>query len=207
MTAEPPPGARPGRDVTVRAVEAVLMVAEDPVPSGLLAELCEISLPRVDELCAHLARSFADEERGFELVRVAGGWRIQSHPELADHVERFARRGRNARLSAAGLETLAIVAYKQPIARAQISAIRGVNVEGVLRTLVTRGYVAEVGRDPGPGQPALFGTTSVFLESLGLDSLDDLPPLGDFAPDRVTVEALERSLRTAPHDPVPTPPG
>jgi segregation and condensation protein B len=185
------------RDELERAVEAVLMVAEDPVPSGLLAELCEVSLPRIEELCAALAKAWEAERRGFQLVRVAGGWRVQSHPELADYVERFALHGRHARLSAAGLETLAIVAYKQPISRAQVSSIRGVNVDGVLRTLVTRGYVEEVGRDSGPGNPSLFGTTPQFLEALGLDSLDDLPLLTAFVPDGETVEALERSLRAS----------
>jgi len=171
------------------------MVAEDPVPTGLMAELCEVSLPRIDEVCAALARAWEAEERGFQLVRVAGGWRVQSHPDLGDYVERFALHGRHARLSSAGLETLAIVAYKQPISRAQVSSIRGVNVDGALRTLVGRGYVAEVGRDPGPGTPVLFGTTARFLEALGLDSLDDLPLLTAFVPDGETIEALERSLR------------
>ena len=105
--------------------------------------------------------------------------------------------GRSARLSAAGLETLAIVAYKQPISRAQVSAIRGVNVDGVMRTLQSRGYLIEVGRDPGPGQAVLYGTSRRFLEELGVDSLDDLPPLATFMPDAETVDTLERGLRTS----------
>src|SRR5918999_4195224 len=135
------------------------------------------------------------DERGFVVVRVAGGYRFQSHPDLAPYVERFVLEGQSARLSAAALETLAIVAYKQPVSRAQVAAIRGVNVDGVMRTLQQRGYVEEVARDHGPGQASLFGTTRQFLESLGLDSLDALPPLGDFVPGPEVVEALEHGLR------------
>jgi segregation and condensation protein B len=130
------------------------------------------------------------------LVRVAGGYRFQSHPDLAPYVERFALEGQSARLSAAALETLAIVAYKQPVSRAQVAAIRGVNVDGVMRTLQVRGYVEEVGRDPGPGLAVLYGTSRMFLERLGLDTVDDLPPLGAFVPSTEVVEALEQGLRT-----------
>jgi segregation and condensation protein B len=129
------------------------------------------------------------------LVKIAGGWRYQTAPDLAAYVERFALEGQSARMSAAALETLAIVAYKQPLSRAQISAIRGVNVDGVMRTLQQRGYIEEVARDPGPGQAVLFGTTTLFLEKLGISSLDDLPPLGEFVPSAEVVEALEQGLR------------
>ncbi len=179
----------------LRAVEAVLMVAEEPLEAGLLAQLLEVPTGRVEEMCAQLASSYEAEERGFVLVRVAGGYRFQSHPDLAAYVERFVLEGQSARLSAAALETLAIVAYKQPVSRAQVAAIRGVNVDGVMRTLQHRGYVEEVARDPGPGQAVLYGTTRAFLEKLGLDSLDDLPPLGDFVPPASQVEAFERGLR------------
>jgi segregation and condensation protein B len=179
----------------MRAIEAILMVAEDPVEPGLLAQLLEISAERVEQMCADLAGQYEAEDRGFVLVRVAGGYRFQSHPDLAPYVERFVLEGQNARMSAAALETLAIVAYKQPVSRAQVSAIRGVNVDGVMRTLQQRGYIDEVARDPGPGQAVLYGTTSMFLEKLGLDSLDDLPPLGDFVPGPDVVEALEQGLR------------
>jgi len=179
----------------VRAIEAVLMVAEDPVEPGLLAQLLEVSVERVEEMCRDLAASYEAEERGFVLVRVAGGYRYQSHPDLSPYVERFVLEGQSARMSAAALETLAIVAYKQPVSRAQVSAIRGVNVDGVIRTLQQRGYIEEVARDPGPGQAVLYGTTRMFLEKLGLDSLDDLPPLGDFVPGPDVVEALEQGLR------------
>lgn len=183
-------------DEVARAIEAIVMVAEDPVEPHLLAQLLEMAPARVEEACAALAASYRDQHRGFELVRVAGGWRYQSAPDLAPYVERFALEGRSARLSAAALETLAIVAYKQPVSRNQVAAIRGVNVDGVMRTLQQRGYVEEVGRDAGPGQAVLFGTTRRFLERLGLDGLADLPALGDFVPGPEVAEVLEHSLRT-----------
>src|SRR5690606_26700512 len=138
------------------------------------------------------------DDRGFILAKVAGGFRFQSHADLAPYVERFVLEGQSARLSAAALETLAIVAYKQPISRAQVASIRGVNVDGVMRTLQQRGYVVEVGRDPGPGQATLFGTSSEFLERLGLASLSDLPPIADLFPSAEVMEALEKGLRVEP---------
>jgi segregation and condensation protein B len=179
----------------LRAIEAILMVAEEPIEPGLLAQLLECTPARIDEMCTELAGQYERDDRGFSLVKVAGGYRFQSHPDLAPYIERFVLEGQTARLSAAALETLAIVAYKQPVSRAQVSAIRGVNVDGVMRTLQQRGYVEEVARDPGPGQAVLYGTTRLFLEKLGLHALDDLPPLGDFVPGLDMVEALERGLR------------
>jgi segregation and condensation protein B len=183
-------------DDVERAIEAILMVTEDPVPPDLLAQILEIATARVEEICTELQLRYQTDDRGFQLVRVAGGYRYQSHPDLAPYVERFVLEGQTARLSAAALETLAIVAYKQPVSRMQVSAIRGVNVDGVLRTLQQRGYVDEVGRDPGPGQAVLYGTTPLFLERLGLDSVDQLPPLGEFVPGPEVMDALENSLRT-----------
>ena len=181
-----------------RAIEAVLMVAEEPVEPGLLAQLLEVPMARVEEMCAELADSYEAEDRGFVLLRVAGGYRFQSHGDLAPYVERFVLEGQHARLSAAALETLSIVAYKQPVSRAQVAAIRGVNVDGVMRTLQQRGYITEVARDPGPGNAVLYGTTPLFLEKLGIDSVDDLPALGDFVPGAEVVEALEHGLRVEP---------
>lgn len=178
-----------------RTLEAVLMVAEEPTEAGLLGELCEVSPAVVEELLHQMAADYEAEGRGFALVRVAGGWRFQSAESEAAYVERFVLSGQSARLSAAALETLAIVAYKQPISRAQVAAIRGVNVDGVVRTLTQRGYITEVATDPGPGQASLFGTTSLFLERLGIDSLEDLPSLGDFIPEADVVELLEQGLR------------
>jgi segregation and condensation protein B len=177
------------------AIEAIVMVAEEPVPTHLLAQLLEMPPEAVDARCEELAAAYEAEGRGFQLARVAGGYRFQSHPDLAPYVERYVCEGQSTRLSAAALETLAIVAYKQPISRAQIAAIRGVNVDGVVRTLQQRGYIAEIARDPGPGQAVLYGTTRTFLERLGLDSLDDLPPLAQFVPGAEVVEQLEQGLR------------
>lgn len=174
------------------------MVADQPIPAQLLAQVTETSIDEVTALLAASASEYEAQARGFSLVEVAGGWRFQSHPDLAAYVERFVLEGQSARLSAAALETLAIVAYKQPISRAQVAAIRGVNVDGVVRTLEQRGYIAEIGRDSGPGAPSLFGTTPLFMESLGLASLDDLPPLADFVPSADVVEALEQGLRADP---------
>lgn len=180
-----------------RAIEALVMVAEEPVEAHLLAQLIEIPASLVEEICDQLASEYAASARGFELVRVAGGYQYRSHPDQAAYIERFVLHGRSARLSAAALETLAIIAYKQPVSRAQIAAIRGVNVDGVVRTLERRGYIAEVARDPGPGQAALYGTTKLFLSKLGIDTTDELPPLAGFIPDADIVEALETGLRVA----------
>lgn len=185
-----------------RALEAIVMVAADPVPPQMLAQLLEISVERVEEECAALAAEYEQQQRGFVLVRVAGGYRFQSHPDASPYVERYVLEGQSARLSSAALETLAIVAYKQPLSRAQVASIRGVNVDGVMRTLTHRGLVAEVARDPGPGQAVLYGTTALFLERLGLDALDDLPAIASFVPGADVVEALENSLRVAPDVPV-----
>jgi len=184
---------------TTRAIEAVLLAATEPVEARFLAELVELPVARVEALCAELARDYEDSRRGFVLASVAGGYRLQTHPDLAPYVERFVLEGQHTRLSGPALETLAIVAYKQPITRGQISAIRGVNVETTLQTLVARGYVTDVGYDPGPGLALLYGTTTSFLERLGIGSLDDLPPLGDFVPDAGVVETLERGLRLGEH--------
>ena len=181
-----------------RAIEAVVLVAHEPVAVELLAQLLEQPAVTVAQCCEELAGIYRAERRGFELVRVAGGYRFQTHPDLTPYVERFLLHDQRARLSGAALETLAIVAYKQPISRAQVASIRGVDPDGVLRTLVARGYVDEIGRDPGPGQAILYGTTSTFLEKLGLHSIDDLPPIAEFIPGADVVEALEHGLRGTP---------
>jgi segregation and condensation protein B len=177
------------------ALESILLVADSPVEANLLAQLVEQPVEEVEALLASLAAGYAEQGRGFGLVKVAGGWRYQTVPAMAPYVERFVLEGQTAKLSAAALETLAIVAYKQPISRAQIAAIRGVSVDGVVRTLEQRGYIAEVARDPGPGQAVLFGTTPTFLEKMGLDSLADLPAIAEFVPGADVVEALEHGLR------------
>ncbi len=179
----------------LRAIEAIVLVAHDPVPPDLLAQLLECSVGDVEAACEQLAAGYREQRRGFELVRVAGGYRYQTAADQIAYVERFLLSDQRARLTAAALETLAIIAYKQPISRAQIAAIRGVDPDGVLRTLQARGYVDAVGRDPGPGQAVLFGTTAAFLERLGLDSTADLPPIAEFIPGADVVEALEAGLR------------
>ena len=180
---------------TRRAVEAIVLAATEPVHPTVMAQLLEMSVEAIDELCAQLAAEYESQGRGFQLARVAGGYRFQTHPDAYAYVERFVLEGQTARLSGPALETLAIIAYKQPIARAQISAIRGVNVDATLKTLVARGYVEESGHEHTPGNPTLFSTTTAFLERLGIDSLSDLPPLADFVPESSLVEALERGLR------------
>jgi segregation and condensation protein B len=181
-----------------RAIEAIVMVSDQPVEPHMLAQLLEVTPARVEEICADLAASYGHEDRGFQLVRVAGGYRFQSHPDQAPYVEKFVLEGQSARLSAAALETLAIVAYKQPVSRAQIAAIRGVNADAVVRTLQNRGFITEVGHDPGPGQATLYGTTNLLLEKLGLDRIEQLPPLAQFVPGPEIMDALERSLRAEP---------
>ena len=165
-----------------RTIEAILLVAVEPLAPQLLAELLEEPVERVDEAIDRLARDYQEQDRGFMVARIAGGARFQTHPDLAPYVERFANRDVSHRLSTAALETLAIVAYRQPVSRGQISALRGVNVDGVSRLLEQRGYIAVIGHADGPGQPALFGTTDLFLERLGLDSLAQLPAVEDFLP-------------------------
>ncbi|MGH9128856.1 MAG: SMC-Scp complex subunit ScpB [Acidimicrobiales bacterium] len=195
MTSSIGPASPIGASSIGPAIEAILMVSSEPVPPSMLAELLEVAVDQVEACCEHLRVEYEDQGRGFVLSRVAGGYRFQSHPAQAAAVERFAVEGQPSRLSPAALETLSIVAYLQPVSRAQISAIRGVSVDGVVRMLCQRGYLDAVGRDPGPGQAVLFGTTAGLLERLGLDSLDDLPPLGDFVPGAEVMEALEQDLQ------------
>jgi segregation and condensation protein B len=183
---------------SVRAIEAVVLVAVEPVPAEQLAQLLELPVATIEELCGRLAASYDEAGHGFELVKVAGGWRYQTRADLSPYVERFLLDGQRARMSSAALETLAIIAYKQPLSRAQVASIRGVDPDGVLRTLQARGYIAEVGRDAGPGQAILYGTTPSFLEKLGLESLASLPPIAAFVPGADVVEALEHGLRVDP---------
>ena len=178
-----------------RAIEAILLVAHEPVSPDLIAQLIERPLDEVIDSIDRLRDEYRREGRGFEIGEVAGGYRFQTVEDVAPWVERFVLSEQRARLSGAALETLAIVAYKQPISRAQVASIRGVDPDGVLRSLAARGYIAEVGRDPGPGQAVMWGTTQTFLERLGLPSLDHLPPIAEFIPSADVVETLETGLR------------
>lgn len=172
------PPADPERAELRRALEALLFLADEPIPSTVLAQCVERSRRQVEEVLEALAAELEARGSGVVLRRVAGGWRLLTHPEAAPYVEQFILSSRHVRLTRAALETLAIVAYKQPVTRHQVSSIRGADSEGVLRSLVERGLVQEVGRDEGPGRAVLYGTTPEFLERLGLNSLADLPPIG-----------------------------
>lgn len=168
------------------ALEAVLMVAEEPTPVALLAAATGHPVAEVEALLQSLAAEYDDQERGFELRHTVGGWRIYSRRELAPVVERFVVDAAPARLSRAALETLAIVAYRQPVTRGTISAIRGVSADGVLRTLQARSLVVEVGSDPSTGA-VLFGASTELYERLGVSSVADLPPLAPYLPDLADV--------------------
>lgn len=176
------------------ALEAVLMVVEEPLTEAHLASALDQPLERVHRLLTELAAEYDRDARGFALLFTAGGWRVYSRTEYAPVVERFLLDGRRAKLTQAALETLAVVAYRQPVSRARIGAVRGVNVDGVVRTLLTRGLITEVGVDDDHGA-VLYGTTSYFLQRLGLGTLDDLPPLAPYLPeidmlDDLTDEAI-----------------
>lgn len=177
-------------------LEAMLFVAEDPIPASELAEVMELPLTEVEADLAALAQSLQQEGRGLVLRELGGGWRLFTHPDARGYLERFAATERNARLSKAALETLAVIAYKQPVSRGQVSEIRGVDSERALRTLERRGLIAEIGTAPGPGQAFLYGTTALFLEKMGLRGLDELPPLADHVPPAGVVDALERPFRS-----------
>jgi segregation and condensation protein B len=176
------------------ALEAVLMVVEAPVGESQLAAALELPPDRVRALLEQLAGEYAAQQRGFELREVAGGWRVYSRADAAPVVERFIRDGQTARLSRAALETLAVVAYRQPVSRARIGAVRGVSVDAVMRTLLGRGLVQEAGHDPATGA-TLYATTTTFLERMGLNSVDDLPPLAPYLPGDEDLDELSGELR------------
>ena len=172
------------RTVEVRmALEAILFVSDEPISSSVLAQALETGRREVELMLGELAREYDDRRSGIVLRPVAGGWRLFTHPEAAPYVEQFALSSHHARLTKASIETLAIVAYKQPVTRHQISSIRGVNCDGVIRALADRGLIEEVGRDEGPGRAVLYGTTPAFLERLALPSLSDLPALAPLLAD------------------------
>jgi segregation and condensation protein B len=174
-----------------RILEAILFVCDEPVDSGILAQVTEEPKDRIEAELRALAADLEAQGRGVALREVAGGWRMYSHPEAAAYVERFVRSIQQPRLTQAALETLSIVAYKQPVTRQQIAAIRGVDSDGVVGTLEQRGLVAEIGRDPGPGQAVFYGTTPQFLERLGLATLEELPPIAELLPPASVADELE----------------
>jgi segregation and condensation protein B len=160
-----------------RELEALLFVSDEPLTEAVLAQALEVDRREAGARCERLARQLEERGSGLVLRNVAGGWRLFTHPDSAPVVERFVLSSRQARLTKAALETLAIVAYKQPVTRHQVSSIRGVNSDGVLRALADKGLVAEAGREETPGRPVLYATTPGFLERLGLPSLGSLPSL------------------------------
>ena len=166
------------------ALEAILLVVDEPVSELVLAQVLEQRPERIGPVLDDIAAGYTAAGHGFELRRAAGGWRLYTRPEYATYVERFVLDGQSVRLTQAALETLAVIAYKQPVTRSRISAIRGVNCDGVIRTLVSRGLVEECGTEPDSGA-FLYRTTTMFLEKLGLNSVADLPPLAPFLPDDV----------------------
>lgn len=171
------------------ALEALLLVTDEPLDVPTLASVVRRPSGEVQETLQALAAGYDEQGRGFELREVAGGWRFYTRADCSEVVERYVRDGQQARLTQAALETLAVVAYRQPVSRARISAVRGVNVDGVIRTLTNRGLIAEAGHD-ATSQAILYRTTDLFLERLGLGSLEELPPLADYLPDIELLDAL-----------------
>ncbi len=182
--AELPGGAR-------AAIEAVLMVIDEPIEETELATALDLPVAEVTSIVEALASEYAESQRGFMLRRLGGRWRVYSRPEYAPVVEKFLMGGAQARLTQASLETLAVIAYRQPISRSRVSAVRGVNVDGVVRTLLSRGLIEEVvPAESEPGAAMLYGTTDLFLQRMGLDSLDDLPALAPYLPPADVIDEL-----------------
>jgi len=182
-TSNPAPATPAGPGLRA-SLEAILLVADEPVPVVVLAQVTERPRTEVEAELRDLAASYAAESRGFDLREVAGGWRFYTREDCAPLVERFVSDAQEVRLTQAALETLAVVAYRQPVSRARVSAVRGVNCDGVMRTLVLRGLTEEAGTDQDTGA-ILYRTTGYFLERLGLASLEDLPDLAPFLPENI----------------------
>lgn len=177
-----------------KIVEAMMFLADEPVPASRIGEVLEKPKAEVESLLKAMAESYRAEDRGFVLREVASGWRLYTDPGCAPWLERFVTSKSHVRLTSAALEVLAIVAYRQPVSRSQIAEIRGVESDGVVKTLTQRGLIEASGRDDGPGAPVLFTISDDLLERLGLRSVDDLPPLASFMPDTEAVEEIEARL-------------
>ena len=176
------------------ALEAMLLVSSDPVSASSLAAILNVAPGEVASLLAELKVEYEEANRGFQLREVAGGWRLFTHPAYHDKVEAFVMSWDTQKLSQAALETLAVIAYHQPVTRETVKGIRGVNSDGVISSLVDKGLVREMGRDPQRGQAIIYGTTSAFLEKFGLRSTRDLPDLEQFAPDEQTRQYIRERL-------------
>lgn len=187
---------------TPAAIEAVLLMATEPTTTQELAVALDLTVDEVERELEEIARFYDEHQRGIRLRRIAGGWRLATDPALADVLEAWLVSDQRARLSQAALETLSVIAYLQPVTRGRISGVRGVNVDGVVRTLLVRGLIAEAGEDPVTGAMT-FGTTALFLQKLGLNSLKELPDLAPLLPDAVALEAElgQLAAATAPEPP------
>ena len=181
------------------ALEAILLVVDEPVEAVTLAQVLETPVPQILDELRSLRAQYEADERGYEIREIAGGWRLYTRATFARFVERFVLDGQHARLTQAALETLAVVAYRQPVSRTRVSAVRGVNVDGVMRTLVSRGLVEEAGSDHDSGA-LLYRTSPYFLERLGLRTLDDLPLLANFLPESTSIDDLEVELSSEGRD-------
>lgn len=177
------------------ALEAILFVTESPVPLGELAEVLELPKHEVEVLLDRFQADLQERESGLVLRSTAGGWRLYSHPDAYPYLERFASSATARKLSPAALETMSVIAYRQPVARSQVSEIRGVDSDSAVRTLERLGLVEEKERLNLPGNPAVYVTTDLFLEKMGVDTLQDLPPLADHIPPAEVVDSLEETLR------------
>lgn len=175
-------------------VEALLFVSDEPVSAAKLSAILDVSPSAVDEVLVQLSEQYGSADRGFQLREVAGGWRLYTHPAHHELVERYVLSWDTRRLSQAALETLAVIAYHQPVARAGVNAIRGVNSEGVIASLIEKGLVREVGRDRNQNNAIIYATTTTFLEKFGLRDITELPPLEEFAPDATTKSAIKTRL-------------
>ncbi len=176
------------------ALEAMLLVSSDPVSAPALASILSITPGECASLLAELQVEYQEKNRGIQLREVAGGWRLFTHPAFHEQVESLVLSWDTQRLSQAALETLAVIAYHQPVTREMVKGIRGVNSDGVISSLVDKGLVRELGRDPQHGQAIIYGTTSAFLEKFGLRSTKDLPDLEQFAPDEQSRQFIRERL-------------
>ena len=176
------------------ALEAILMVVSDPVAAPQIADVLGLDSDDVEKALETLSEAYAQEGRGFELRKVGGGWRFYSHPRFSQVVGAFVTAGHSNKLSVQALETLAVIAYKQPVTKAQIAAIRGVDVDSVVRTLLTRSLIVQVGATAATGA-ALYGTTDYFLERMGFNSLDELAPLAPYLPEGAEIDEIAEELQ------------
>ncbi len=181
------------------AIEALLFTSSDPVSAIELARILEIGPAEVIEILSDLSSEYESANRGFQLREVAGGWRMFSHPAYHEYIEAYVRSWDTHRLSQAALEALSVIAYHQPVSRDGVKAVRGVNSDGVISSLVEKGLIREVGKEKSLGQAALFGTTQAFLEKFGLRSIKELPPLEDFAPNEEAKQFIKERLSAQPY--------